>query len=89
MQWLKLSVDVSKHIEIDYVYKGDLANERTGTLTINIDKENDTVTLDDEFRYTGTFGANQPIQVTAQLGLTGNNTLILSLQNPNINESNN
>ena len=70
------------------MYKGDLANERTGTLTINIDKENDTVTLDDEFRYTGTFGANQPDPVfTAQLGLTGNNTLILSFAKPNINES--
>lgn len=88
VQWLKLPADVSKHIEIDYVYKGDLANERTGTLTINIDKENDTVTLDDEFRYTGTFGANQPDPVfTAQLGLTGNNTLILSFAKPNINES--
>jgi len=87
-QWLKLPADVSKHIEIDYVYKGDLANERTGTLTINVDKENDTVTLDDEFRYTGTFGANQPDPIfTAQLGLTGNNTLILSFTKPNINES--
>ncbi len=86
-QWLKLPADVSKHIEIDYVYKGDLANERTGTLTINVDKENDTVTLDDEFRYTGTFGANQPDPIfTAQLGLTGNNTLILSYVKPNINE---
>ena len=87
LQWLKLPADVSKHIEIDYVYKGDSTNERTGTLTINVDKENNTVTLDDEFRYTGTFGANQPDPIfTAQLGLTGNNTLILSYVKPNVNE---
>ena len=42
-QWLKLQQTFLKHIEIDYVYKGDLANERTGKLTINVDKENDTV----------------------------------------------
>ena len=89
MQWLKLPADVSKHIEIDYVYKsasGD--NDRTGTLTINVDRTGDTVTLDDEFRYTGTTPGNQPDPVfTAQLGLTGNNTLILSFAKPNINES--
>ena len=87
-QWLKLPADISKHIEIDYVYKGDLANERTGKLTINVDKENDTVTLDDEFRYTGSFAGNQPDPIfTAQLGLTGNNTLILNHANPQINEN--
>ena len=78
---LVLSVD-------DVFLKNNADDETTGTLTINIDKENDTVTLDDEFRYTGTFGANQPDPVfTAQLGLTGNNTLILSFAKPNINES--
>ena len=76
---VKTSSRHSKHIEIDYVYKGDLANERTGKLTINVDKENDTVTLDDEFRYTGSFANNQSIPIfTAQLGLSGNNTLILN-----------
>lgn len=73
----RLPADVSKNIEISYVFKSrDYDNERTGTLQINVDKDNDTVALDDEFRYTGSqIDAHNPI-FTAQLGEANNNTLI-------------
>ena len=55
----------------------DYDNERTGSLSINVDKQNDTVSIDDEFRYSGTqIDPHNPI-FTAQLGEANNNTLFI------------
>jgi hypothetical protein len=74
----RLPSDVSKNIEISYVFKSrDYDNERTGSLSINVDKQNDTVSIDDEFRYSGTqIDPHNPI-FTAQLGEANNNTLFI------------
>ena len=83
----RLPSDVSKNIEIAYVFKSrDYDNERTGTLSINIDKQNDTVSIDDEFRYSGTqIDPHNPI-FTAQLGEANNNTLFILSQYSLLND---
>ena len=88
-QWLKLPAEISRQYEISYVYKSSPSdNERTGTLTIFVDKDTNTVTLDDEFRYTGATPGNQPDPTfTAQLGLTGNNTAVLYYTHAIANET--
>ena len=87
--WLKLPAEVSRQYEISYVYKSNPSdNERTGTLTIFVDKDTNSITLDDEFRYTGTTPGNQPDPTfTAQLGLTGNNTAVLYYTHAIANET--
>ena len=88
-QWLKLPAEISRQYEISYVYKSSPSdNERTGTLTLFVDKDTNTVTLDDEFRYTGATPGNQPDPTfTAQLGLTGNNTVVLYYTHAIANET--
>ena len=88
-QWLKLPAEISRKYEISYVYKSSPSdNERTGTLTLFVDKDTNTVTLDDEFRYTGATPGNQPDPTfTAQLGLTGNNTAVLYYTHAIANET--
>ena len=76
---LRLPADVSKNIEIDYVFKSEnYDNERTGTIFVNVDKNSDTVSMDDEFRYSGTLTSIQPNpSFTVELGESGNNTLFI------------
>lgn len=76
---LRLPADVSKNIEIDYVFKSEnYDNERTGTIFVNVDKNSDTVSMDDEFRYSGTLTSIQPNpSFTVELGESGNNTLLI------------
>jgi hypothetical protein len=93
----KLPADTSKHYKVEYTYNSSVLNAfRSGTLDIAIDKNADTITLNDEYDFLGdsanntnTTRLNFAVSLSDEDGNANKETVIIEATNPtpNANDS--
>ena len=89
----KLPADTSKHFKIEYTYNSSVLNAfRSGTLDIAVDKNADTVTLNDEYDFLGdsanntnTTRLNFAVSLSDEDGNANKETVIIEATNPTPN----
>ena len=63
----RLPADTTKGYEIDYIYKSVISGTRSGTMSLVVDPDNNTVNFSDDYDYTGQdMGAAEKLKFTAQ-----------------------
>ena len=91
----KLPADTSKHYKVEYTYNSSVVNAfRSGTLDIAVDKNADTVTLNDEYDFLGdsvnntnTTRLNFAVSLSDEDGNANKETVIIEATNPTPNAS--
>ncbi len=91
----KLPADTSKHFKVEYTYNSSVLNAfRSGTLDIAVDKNADTVTLNDEYDFLGdsanntnTTRLNFAVSLSDEDGNANKETVIIEATNPTPNAS--
>ena len=93
----KLPADTSKHYKVEYTYNSSVLNAfRSGTLDIAIDKNADTITINDEYDFLGdsanntnTTRLNFAVSLSDEDGNANKETVIIEATNPtpNANDS--
>ena len=89
----KLPADTSKHYKVEYTYNSSVVNAfRSGTLDIAVDKNADTVTLNDEYDFLGdsnyntnTTRLNFAVSLSDENGDANKETVIIEATNPSPN----
>ena len=89
----KLPADTSKHYKVEYTYKSSVLNAfRSGTLDIAVDKNADTITLNDEYDFLGdsanntnTTRLNFAVSLSDEDGNANKETVIIEATNPTPN----
>ena len=89
----KLPADTSKHFKVEYTYNSSVLNAfRSGTLDIAVDKNADTVTLNDEYDFLGdsanntnTTRLNFAVSLSDEDGNANKETVIIEATNPTPN----
>jgi len=82
----RLPADITKTFEVDYTYSTDINGRifaRAGTLRININRENNSVAVSDEYEVTGSESIATSLEFTGQLvNFSGNWTCRINYKNP-------
>ena len=89
----KLPADTSKHYKVEYTYNSSVLNAfRSGTLDIAVDKNADTITLNDEYVFlddsannTNTTRLNFAVSLSDEDGNANKETVIIEATNPTPN----